>query len=37
MEVCIAIGLGLWFCLCGIVSYIHVDKTFRKNNKDEDK
>lgn len=37
MEICIAVGLGLWFVVCGIASYIHVDKTFRKNNKDDDK
>lgn len=36
MEICIAIGLGLWFCLCGIVSYILVAKTFKNNSKEED-
>ncbi len=30
MEICIAIGLGLWFVVCGIVCYIHVGKTFKK-------
>ena len=35
MEICIAIGLGLWFLVCGIVSYIHVSKSFKKNDKED--
>ncbi len=30
MEICIAVGLGLWFVICGVICYIHVDKTFKK-------
>ena len=33
MELIIAIGLGLWFLVCGTISYIHVSKSFVKNDK----
>lgn len=37
MEYGIAIGIGLWFVLCGVVSYMHVNKTFKSKNGDDDK
>lgn len=36
MEYGIAIGIGLWFVLCGIVSYIHVGKSFKRKNENEE-
>lgn len=37
MEICIAIGLGLWFMLAGIVSTIAVFKSFKVDEKREEK
>ena len=34
-EILIAVGIGLWFVVCGVVSYIAVCKTY--SNKKEDK
>lgn len=34
MELAIAIGLGLWFCIAGVVSTIAVYKSF---NREEEK
>lgn len=30
MEICIAIGLGLWFTLTGILSTIAIFRSFNK-------
>ncbi len=37
MEFWIAIGLGLWFLICGTISYIHVSKSFKKNDTEDKK
>ena len=38
MELAIAIGIGLWFLICGTASFIHVAKTFKsKENRKENK
>lgn len=36
MELAIALGIGLWFVVCGAVSYIHVFKG-SKNDKEDKK
>ncbi len=33
MEIAIAIGLGAWFVLAGVCSYLAVDKSYRKIEK----
>lgn len=30
MEIIIAIGLGLWFIVCGLAAYIAYSKDFKK-------
>lgn len=38
MELGIAIGIGLWFVIVGVVSYISVSCSFKNSgNKEEDK
>lgn len=37
LEVSIAIGIGLWFVLCGIASYIHISKSFKNSDKEDKK
>lgn len=34
MEICIAIGLGAWFTLAGLVSTVAVCKSFKNNGED---
>ena len=38
-EILIAVGIGLWFVVCGIFSYIFVSKTYKNVNttNEEDK
>lgn len=33
MEIAIAVGIGLWFIICGIFSYIHLSKSFKGDEK----
>lgn len=33
LEIAIAVGIGLWFVICGIVCYIAMDKTFKNDEK----
>jgi len=33
LEIAIAVGIGLWFVICGIVCYIAIDKTFKNDEK----
>lgn len=33
MEIAIAIGLGAWFVLAGIVSFISVSRSFKSNDR----
>lgn len=35
LEIAIAVGVGLWFVISGIFSYIAISKTFKKKNNDE--
>lgn len=35
MELIIALGIGLWFVLCGALSYLHVAKSFKNNDKED--
>ena len=35
-EILIAVGLGLWFVLCGVVSYAFVSKTYKSSSKGEE-
>ena len=37
MEIAIAIGLGTWFVLAGICSYLAVDKSYRSAGEPQDK
>lgn len=37
MELAIALGIGLWFLICGILSFIHVSKTFKSKDRKENK
>lgn len=34
-EILIAVGIGLWFVLCGVLSYIFVSKTYKNVNYEE--
>ncbi len=37
-EILIAVGIGLWFVVCGIISYIFVSKTYKNvSDKEEEK
>ncbi len=29
LEIAIAVGIGLWFVVCGVVCYIAMDKSFK--------
>lgn len=35
LEICIAVGIGAWFVICGVVCYIAVAKTFKQSDKKE--
>jgi len=37
MEITIAIGLGAWFVLAGIISIVAVSKSFKESKEDERK
>ncbi len=36
-EILIAVGIGLWFVLCGVVSYVFVCKTYPNKKEDKEK
>ena len=35
-EILIAVGIGLWFVVCGIFSFIFVSKTYKNVNSDKE-
>ena len=35
MELCIAIGIGLWFVVSGAIAYFHFAKSFENKDKEE--
>ena len=37
LEICIAVGIGLWFIVSGVVCYIAISKTFKVEDDRRDK
>lgn len=37
MELCIALLIGAWFLICGVVSYLQVSKSFKTKDEENKK